>query len=71
LSDIQIKKEVEEKLDREGWAWRALQGIVMELIGERVLQKKTGTEEMTRKRKKRRVIPVVWPGEGAEGWDYS
>jgi hypothetical protein len=69
LTDAHVKKVVEEKLDTEGWAWRVLRGIVTGLVREMELHKRAGTEEVTRKRK-RRVIPVVWPVEGADGWDF-
>lgn len=64
LADAEIKNAVEERMDRGGWTWSILREAITSLIPQPNGWNRQG--ELVRRRKKRRIIPLVWSVEGED-----
>ncbi|KAL1954641.1 hypothetical protein VTO42DRAFT_882 [Malbranchea cinnamomea] len=70
LAEPNIKKSVEERLEKDGWTWKVIRESVNAMLPPHEMQKpeeQSGQEEVSRRRKKRRIIPLVWSIEGEDG----
>ena len=70
VADTRVKNSMEERMERDGWTWNIAREVVTALIRQVDAQKPNeqgGHGEPIRRRKKRRVIPLVWSMEGEDG----
>lgn len=69
LADMNVKTSMEERMERDGWTWNIAREVVSALITqtEQKPSEHGRKEEPVRRRKKRRVIPLVWSMDAEDG----
>lgn len=68
LTETNVKASMEERMERDGWTWNIAREVVSAFITQ--IEQKPNEHgrqgEPVRRRKKRRVIPLVWSMEGED-----